>query len=131
VLNLNKRKLFLIAITYTISVYVICLVKIEKPKGITVPNFDKLVHFGIYFVFTIVWFAYFEGIKFMTPIFKGILKAALLAFLTGVSIEFLQQGFTKERSGDVKDVFANCLGILLAIVFLYQIKKYKELKTVK
>jgi len=112
-------------------VYVICLVKLEKPKSISVPNFDKLVHFGIYFIFTIVWFAYFEGIKFVTPILKGVLKAALLAFLTGVSIEFLQQGFTKARSGDVKDVFANCLGIVSAVVFLYQIKKYKELNSVK
>jgi len=112
-------------------VYVICLVKIEKPKGISVANLDKLVHFGIYFVFTIVWFAYFVGLKFVTPILKGAIKASLLAFFVGVSIEFLQQGLTKARSGDVQDVFANCLGILLAIVFLYQIKKYKELKTVK
>ena len=130
-LNLNKQKLFLIAITYTIFVYVICLVKIEKPKSISVPNLDKLVHLGIYFVFTIVWFAYFKGLKFMTPMLKGVLKAVLLAFVVGVSIEFLQQGFTKARSGDIKDVFANCLGILLAVVFLYRIKKYKELKTVK
>ena len=130
-LNLNKQKLFLIALTYTIFVYVICLVKIEKPKGISVPNLDKLVHFGIYFIFTIVWFGYFEGLKFVTPILKGVLKAVLLAFVAGVSIEFLQQEFTKARSGDVQDVFANCLGILLAVVFLYRIKKYKELKTVK
>jgi len=131
VLNLNKRKLFLIALTYTIFVYVICLVKIEKPKMVSVSNFDKFVHFGIYFIFTIVWFAYFEGVKFMTPIIKGLIKAALLAFIAGVSIEFLQEELTKARSGDINDVFANCLGILFAIVFLYQIKKHKELKTVK
>ena len=111
--------------------YVICLVKIEKPKGVSIPNLDKLVHFGIYFIFTIIWFAYFKGIKFVTPILKGVIKASLLAFLVGVSIELLQMGVTKARSGDLEDVFANCLGILLAIVFLYQIKKYKELKTVK
>ena len=111
--------------------YVICLVKIEKPKGVSVPNLDKLVHLGIYFVFTIVWFTYFKGLKFTTPMLKEVLKAALLAFLAGVSIEFLQQEFTEARSGDIKDVFANCLGILLAVVFLYRIKKYKELKTVK
>jgi len=112
-------------------VYVICLVKIEKPKMVSVSNFDKFVHFGIYFIFTIVWFAYFEGVKFMTPIIKGLIKAALLAFIAGVSIEFLQEELTKARSGDINDVFANCLGILFAIVFLYQIKKHKELKTVK
>jgi len=112
-------------------VYVICLVKIEKPKGVSLANLDKLVHFGIYFIFTIIWFAYFEGVKFVTPILKGILKAALLAFLVGVSIEFLQQGFTKARSGDVNDVLANCLGIVSAVVFLCQVKKYKELNSVK
>lgn len=130
-LNLNKRKLFLIALTYTIFVYVICLVKIEKPTGVSIPNLDKLVHFGIYFIFTIVWFACFHGLTFVTPMLKGVLKASLLAFIVGISIEFLQQELTKARSGEVKDVLANCLGILFAVVFLYWIKKYKELKTVK
>jgi len=106
-------------------------VKIEKPKGITVPNLDKVVHFGIYFVFTIVWFVYFEGGKFKGAILKGILKAVLVSFLAGVSVEFLQQGLTKERSGDINDILANCVGILFSVVFLYQIKKYSELKSVK
>ena len=130
-LNLSKRKLFLIAITYTIFVYVICLVKIEKPKAITISNFDKLVHVGIYFIFTIVWFAYLKAGSFIGSIKREVLKSVLFAFIAGVSIELLQQGLTNARSGDIKDVFANCLGILLAVVFLYQFKKYKELKSVK
>ncbi len=128
---LSKQKLFLIAITYTVFVCVISLVKVQSPVKITISNLDKLVHFGIYFIFTIVWFGYFSGTVLKKPIFKGVLKASLLAFFVGVSIEVIQQLFTKVRSGDVNDVLANSLGILMAVFLLYQIKKYKELKSVK
>ena len=86
---------------------------------------------GIYFIFTIVWFAYLKAGSFIGSIKREVLKSVLFAFIAGVSIELLQQGLTNARSGDIKDVFANCLGILLAVVFLYQFKKYKELKSVK
>jgi len=112
-------------------VYVISLVKVQSPVKISISNLDKLVHFGIYFVFTLVWFCSFSGIVFKKRIFKDVLKASLLAFFVGVSIEILQQLFTKFRSGDMNDVLANSFGILMAVVLLYQIKKYKELNSVK
>jgi len=112
-------------------VYVISLVKVQSPVKITVNNFDKLVHLGIYFIFTLVWFAYFVGLKYRESIVKDVIKTSVLAFFVGVSIEISQQLFTEFRFGDVNDVLANTVGILLAVVFLYQIKKYKELKSVK
>jgi len=131
VLSFNKQQLLLLAITYTIFVYVISLVKIEKPIDISISNLDKLIHAGVYFVFTLVWFGYFYGLQFKNRIFIGVLKASVLAFFVGVSIEVLQEFLRKARSGDVYDVYANCLGILMAVVLLYQIKKYKELNSVK
>jgi len=106
-------------------------VKIEKPIDISISNLDKLIHAGVYFVFTLVWFGYFYGLQFKNRIFIGVLKASVLAFFVGVSIEVLQEFLRKARSGDVYDVYANCLGILMAVVLLYQIKKYKELNSVK
>lgn len=111
--------------------YVISLVKVQSPVKISISNFDKLVHFGIYFINTLVWFGYFSGIDFKKQILKGILKASLLAFFVGVSIEILQESITIARSGDVNDVLANSLGILMAVVLLYRIKKYKELNSTK
>ena len=130
-LNLSKQKLLLLAITYTVFVYVISLIKVQSPVRISINNLDKVVHFGIYFVFTLVWFGCFSGLEFKKSIFKGVFKASLLAFFVGLSIELLQEFLRKARSGDVYDVLANSLGILMAVVLLYQIKKYRELNSVK
>ena len=128
---LSKRKLFLIAITYTIFVYVISLVKVQVPVKISIRNLDKVVHFGIYFIFTLIWFGFFSGLDLKKNILKEVLKASLLAFFVGISIELLQEFLRKSRFGDVYDVLANSLGILMAVVFLYQIKKYKKLNSLK
>jgi len=112
-------------------VYVISLVKVQSPVKISISNLDKVVHFGIYFIFTLVWFGYFSSLEFKKEILKDVLKASLFAFFVGISIELLQEFLRKARSGDFYDVLANSLGILMAVVLLYQIKKYKELKSVK
>jgi len=105
--------------------------KVQTSIGISVNNIDKIAHFGIYFIFTLVWFGYLSGMKFKKSFKNNCLKASFLAFFVGVSIEILQQLITKERSAEVYDVLANSLGILIAVIMLYQIKKYKELKSVK
>ena len=111
--------------------YVISLVKVQGLVKTSISNLDKVVHFGIYFIFTLVWVAYFSGLELKKIILKEVLKASTLAFFVGISIELLQEFLRKARSGDVYDVLANCLGILMAVVFLHQIKKYKELKSLK
>ena len=111
--------------------YVISLVKVQVPVKISIRNLDKVVHFGIYFIFTLIWFGFFSGLDLKKNILKEVLKASLLAFFVGISIELLQEFLRKSRFGDVYDVLANSLGILMAVVFLYQIKKYKMLNSLK
>jgi len=106
-------------------------VKVHSPIGVSISNLDKIVHFGIYFVFTLVWFGYFSEVRFGKLFVKNTIKASLLAFFVGVSVEVLQQLITKARTGEVYDVLANCTGILIAVILLCRVKKYKELKTVK
>jgi VanZ family protein len=128
---LNKQKIFLIAITYTFFVYVICLLPIQNTIKAPIGNVDKLVHLAIYFIFTLVWFAFFNGLVFSGNIFKSIIKSSVFAFFTGVIIEILQHTISKGRSADVNDVLANTLGILIAIFFLYKLKRQKNLKSNK
>ena len=56
---------------------------------------------------------------------------SLYAFFTGVIIEILQGTITKERSADVYDIFANSLGIVVAIFLLYLIKKNNKINSLK
>lgn len=128
---LKKHRWFLLAIAYTIFVFVISLIKINKPVEVKISHFDKLVHVGIYFVFTIVWFMAIIKNDIKRLFYKGIVKASILAFAAGVLIELLQDLNPNARSGDVKDVLANSIGILFAALFVSRIKKYHTLKSIK
>lgn len=121
---LKKHRWFLLASAYTVVVFVVSLIKINKSVDVKISNFDKLVHIGIYFIYTLVWFAFFVKDSFKTLFFKGIIKTSLFAFATGVLIEFLQEYNSNARSGDVNDVIANTVGILIAVLCLFQIKKH-------
>lgn len=128
---LKKQKWLFIAILYTIFVLVVSLVKFDKTPKLSISNTDKIVHFGIYFVFTIVWFMCFIDGKVLKSVTKSIAKAAGLAFVFGVLIEFLQHINPIARSGDIKDVIANTLGIIVAILVLNNAKVRNALKTKK
>lgn len=118
-----------LAITYTVFILVISLVKINSKIDVKVPQVDKLVHFGIYFVFTILWFACFYSYR-KTSISKNILKAAVLALFFGVLVEMLQHLNPIARSGDIKDVLANSLGVMAAVLVLKKTKFIQALKTI-
>lgn len=128
---LNKKNIFLIAITYTIFVYVICLISIQSPVSISINHLDKLVHLAIYFIFTLVWFVYFYKATMGKRIVKSLVKASIFAFCAGVSIEILQKILTKNRSADLNDILANSIGIAIAAVLLYQLQKYNKLNSLK
>ena len=128
---LSKQNILLIAITYTIFVYVICLIPIETSIELPISYMDKLVHIVIYFIFTLVWFAYFQGLSISSSILSSLIKSSFVGFFTCVTIEVLQETVSKGRFADVYDVLANSLGIIIAIVFLSQLKKYNNLKSLK
>lgn len=111
--------------------YVISLMPVQNSLNVSINHLDKLVHVTIYFIFTLVWFAYSYGILFVKPIHKSIVMVSLYAFFTGVIIEILQGTITKERSADGYDIFANSLGIVVAILLLYRIKKNNKLNSLK
>ncbi len=121
-LNLFKKNIFLITITYTTFVYVICLVKVHDSVNVSISNIDKFIHFGIYFLFTLFWFFNFYGFNFIKNITNSIVKSSLFAFLTGVFIEILQQFFTKTRSADINDILANTFGILISVLVIILLK---------
>jgi len=82
-----------------------------------IPYADKIVHFTFYFVAAIL------GSLFLIETKKE--KAILTKYLTilafsliffGIIIEVIQGTITINRSGDVYDALANCIGVVLAII---------------
>lgn len=89
---------------------------IKEVQQIKIPNIDKIVHFALYTLLSFFWM--WSLIKKNQP--NSFVKCAFLIFVVGSSfgilIEFLQENFTKTRSGELLDVVCNCTGILTGIL---------------
>ena len=89
--------------------YVSLLPKVELPEA-PVFQADKLVHFTMYFILSIVSYKGF----FNKKLAQSILFACILSFLYGIIVEFLQSSLTSTRMFDVFDIFANGIGTIFA-----------------
>jgi VanZ family protein len=101
--------LLVVAIVITITIICSSLLKIPN-TGIKVNNIDKAYHSFAYFVLALTWLLSF----YKKPNKKYII--VLCCILFGIIIEVLQSTLTIYRKGDYKDVLANSLGVLLALV---------------
>ncbi len=111
----NKKRILLLilALFWTISITVACLVSMTDVPNIAVDQADKIVHLGFYTVFSILWFLYLRiAIKDTKKLF---LSVFLLSVFFGILIEICQSVFTENRQADVKDAIANTLGTLLGL----------------
>lgn len=80
-------------------------------------NTDKIVHFIFYFGFTILFYFSLENKNKL----KSLIYSFLFSIFWGILMEILQKYFTEGRTADVKDIFFNIFGTVVAI-FLIQIK---------
>ncbi|KAB1156206.1 VanZ family protein [Flavobacterium luteum] len=117
--NLLVRKYFYLWLAefWTVLIAFLCLTSFKKLPSIGVKSADKYVHFTFYFVFTILWFLYFNNKKLNSNDSSKALvtKVFFVAVLYGIGIEIAQSLFTTTRKGDVLDVIANTSGGLIAV----------------
>jgi len=123
--NLSEHKgiLLWLAIIWTAIVTFFCLASFNELPKIEVSNFDKWGHITFHAGITFLWFLVFK-FKLLNENKKALLKAFLFSFFYGTTIEICQDQFTKTRTGDIFDVFANTTGSLLAILFILFAGKY-------
>ncbi|MFW5755343.1 MAG: VanZ family protein [Tangfeifania sp.] len=81
---------------------------------LNIPHFDKIVHFGLFFVFCLLLFRPFRRLK-LNP---WISAPAVSLFLAAV-LEIMQQTISSSRSSNLYDFMANTAGILASIVFFH------------
>ena len=72
-------------------------------------------------VFVFFWYNYYRT---TSSKFK-ILISASIALTYGIIVEGMQGTFTTYRTGEIADVFANSLGVLMAVVLIVIYKKIK------
>jgi len=122
-------KLFLRNILWALLIFILCSIPgddLPKSSMFNIPYFDKMVHFGMFFVMGIFLFA---ELRYQTNLskLKIIIISLSLIAAYGALIEFLQQNYFIHRSGDYWDLTADVFGGIVA-VFLYSwLKKQKDL----
>lgn len=78
----------------------------------SIPNFDKFVHIGMYFVLmSVIILEHKDSIKFRRQFFI----IGLIPLFYGILMEILQATLTQTRTGSVFDALADCIGILISI----------------
>ena len=79
-----------------------------------IPHFDKLVHFGLFFVFCLLLLRPFKKLQL-----KYYFLAPLISIILSAILEFSQHFITKTRSSDVYDFIANTTGIIASVAFYF------------
>lgn len=109
---LSERKFIYLATTITSVIGYLSLAKLdESPLGLPLVISDKTLHMGAYAVLSFSWFL--TGHKNNWPKYNFLFVFVLL-LLYGVLLEYLQMKLTIHRVGDLLDIAANAMGVLLA-----------------
>jgi len=107
---LNRLKLFRFALySATVSIYILAMLPLEVAQ-IATPLWDKTNHFIAFFVLSIL-------IKLSYNLQSIKIFIYLLGY--GVFIELSQILFTTTRFGEVNDVIADIIGIIIGLVVIY------------
>ena len=104
----------------------LCLMHASSLPKITIPNFDKVVHFTLYFVLTsLMVYGWNKQHSFIWLRKNYIIKIILSASAYGLSIEIMQELFTTDRHFEWLDEAANATGAMVGT--LTAVKIFKEL----
>jgi VanZ family protein len=88
---------------------------IPNESTFVIPNFDKVVHIGLFGGFVVLWSLYFTT-KLLPP--KNLLRSFFLIFIIavvyGIGMEYVQKYFIPLRYYDEADIIADMIGAGLA-----------------
>lgn len=90
---------------------------IPKSSLLEIPHFDKIVHFGLFFVLAMFIISEQNTLRLQGGLTrKAIILALSFTIAYGLIIEFLQYFLLPTRSGSLFDFLANTLGSIVAVV---------------
>jgi VanZ family protein len=95
----------------------------EKVPMFNIPNFDKFVHFCMYFgLMSVILFDSRKSLKNT----RDLLLTALVPLVYGILMEILQSTLTTSRSGSIYDFIFNFIGILVSLLLWLKISPFKK-----
>lgn len=120
---LTQIKKFPLSIFWILFILLMCSVRMSSiplSGAVRIPNFDKLVHFGFFFVLSALLFM--EGTKQHNGAIARLKVSCLIfmiAALYGGGIELLQKYVFTYRTADWFDFLADASGSLCALILIY------------
>ncbi|MEO6135992.1 MAG: VanZ family protein [Ginsengibacter sp.] len=102
---------------------------VPEVKWLDIPQFDKLVHAGIFgvlvFLFCVPYFKLNISFKQKNQHF---IRVCLAAIVWGIAVEIIQKYFVPGRSFDLLDWAADTAGVLIAYWFCRKIIAWQKSK---
>ena len=93
----------------------------DEIPNFNIPNFDKFVHFGMYFgLMSVIIFESRKTLKSTGSLFL----TALIPLCYGILMEILQSALTTSRTSSFYDVLANSFGILVSLLLWLKINPF-------
>jgi VanZ family protein len=107
-----------IAVTWTIIIFILLALPgsvLPHEKAFTIPQFDKLVHIGLFGGFTFLWCLYYSKQNLaQKKLLRIFFKIFLIAAVYGAGMEFVQKYFIPMRDFEIGDILADVIGASLA-----------------
>ena len=100
-------------------ILVLCMVRIpQQDSQIAIPYFDKIVHFCMYFAFSLIYIMehFRANTERLKKPFLSYLYAMILSLAIGGIIEIFQADFTDYRSGEFIDWVSDFSGCIFGIL---------------
>lgn len=110
------------ALLYTLFLTLGSFLQPEQLPSLGSTISDKVIHFIGYTFLVCLWSVAFYFKSKKNKFIIAVFKTAFFALVYGIIIEVLQEQLTNTREGDIKDVFANFLGVIFAVILLYLVK---------
>jgi len=135
----SNQKIKIISLKYKILIFLWIIVililssisgdSLEKVPKINIPHFDKIVHFGMYSILQYLFILKFSKTTCKISASKFLFITSIFSVSYSISMEFAQAYLFEKRSGDVFDVLANTIGVVVVIVF-YKLNILKKLRLI-
>ena len=116
-----KKYSWVVAAGYTIFLGIFSLINLSELPSIDVDDSDKILHVIAYALLMLTWYLTFHKNSSL----KMILKIAIACILYGTILEVIQGKLTTQRTADLLDIVANCVGVITMVLVLFMVKNPK------
>jgi VanZ family protein len=120
--SINKKRARLLAILWTLLIFVLCFLPGDDIPEVPIPAIDKWAHFILFGVFAFLWLCTRPTIKI-----KYLVLIFAVSVFLGWLVEFIQGEVTiLHRTQDDMDTLADSIGGLLGILLFYLVFTWAE-----